>query len=130
MSDNTDLRARRDFMLQALVVLPASQLLGACALGTGEASDEPSEIEAQEAELGRGPRDCDERAQRRRARWRRLLDEHMGQENKHDLPGVMATFSEQGEMIFNRQAFRTPAEIAQGHILFGFSAMAGSLANT
>lgn len=119
------MRARREFMLQALAALPAAQVLGGCAAG-----DLTPEVAARSEELGAAPRDCSEHEQRRRTRWRRLLDLHMGEENAHDLPGVMATFSEHGEMIFNRTAFKTPDEIAQGHVLFGFSNMPGSLANT
>jgi hypothetical protein len=128
-ANDSQMHARRDFMLKALVALPATQVLGACA-AAGSPLDEdvaPIEVEAQAEELLRAPR---ERVQRRRERWRHLLDLHIGSENRHDLPGVMETFSEGGEMIFNRAAFTTPEEIAQGHILFGFSNMPGSLANT
>jgi hypothetical protein len=65
-----------------------------------------------------------------RLRWRRLVDLHMGEENAHDLPGVMQTFSTRGEMIFNGIPFLTPEAIAQGHVLFGMSQMQGALAQT
>lgn len=113
MSDETFDPARRELMRQALIA-------SACAATAA------SEVEAQPQGLA----GCGARTQRRRHRWRALVDIHMGHENKHDLPGVMGTFSEQGEMIFNRQPFTTPEQIAEGHILFGMSAMTGGLANT
>jgi hypothetical protein len=132
MSDETKRSvgpARREFMRQALVALPCTQLIGACAVAAAPESEDTAEVAAQAEELARAA-ECSERVQRRRDRWRRLLDLHMGHENKHDLQGVMSTFSEQGQMIFNRQPFTTPEQIAGGHILFGMSDMTGGLANT
>jgi hypothetical protein len=57
-----------------------------------------------------------------RARWRRHYDVHMGQESHHDVDGVMATFGEGAEMIFNGMPFRGRASITAGHLLFGWSA--------
>lgn len=128
MSDEADRKvdcARREFMRQALIALPSTSLLGACAVAAAEEND----VEVQTEELARSA-SCSERVQRRRDRWRRLLDLHMGHENMHDLPGVMGTFSEHGEMIFNREPFVTPERIAQGHILFGMSQMTGGFVNT
>lgn len=129
-SSDGQIRARRDFMLQALVALPASQLLGACAAGAVEADDDVNEVGAHAQELARELRGCDERVQRRRERWRELHDQHVGRENMHDLSGVMATFSEQAEMTLNHQHYATSDEIAQVHILFGLSNRSGGLANT
>jgi hypothetical protein len=126
-ANDSQTHARRDFLLTALVALPAAQVMGACAPADSPSDEALTEVEAQAEELARAPR---ERVQQRRERWRHLLDLHIGSENRHDLPGVMATFSEAGEMIFNRTPFTTPEEIAQGHIVFGFSNMPGSLANT
>ncbi|MEY4578888.1 MAG: hypothetical protein RL701_3591 [Pseudomonadota bacterium] len=127
--DKTVMPARRDFMLKALVGLPAAGWLVGCA---SDPTTDIVESEGQTQDLGVAHADCHElhREQHTRARWRRWLDAHMGQENLHDLPGVMATFSETGEMIFNRQPFTTPEAIAQGHVLFGMSAQPGALANT
>jgi predicted ester cyclase len=121
-------------MLAALSVLPAAALSSACAGG--------SELDLAEDELALGDRrppdksppgrGCDDRdaVLRERLRWRRLVDLHMGEENAHDLPGVMQTFSSHGEMIFNGVPFLTPEAIAQGHVLFGMSQQPGALSAT
>lgn len=121
---------RRAFVLGAAAAVPA--VLVGCA--------EPGEVEPSEQELPlRDERQRDARGracaleqteERLRLWWRQLVDLHMGEENAHDLPGVMATFSAQGEMIFNGAPFRTAEAIAAGHVLFGMSQAPGGLADT
>jgi predicted ester cyclase len=57
-----------------------------------------------------------------RQRRRKLLAAHYDAENGHDLPRVMATFAEGGEMHYNRQVFPDAASIEQAHAYMGFSA--------
>ncbi|HEX6243654.1 MAG TPA: nuclear transport factor 2 family protein [Polyangiales bacterium] len=120
--------ARRAFMLGSAAAVPA--LLMGCA---EPGDEEPAELEQplrdEREERGRA---CalDDAQERLRAWWRQLVDRHMGEENAHDLPGVMATFSPQGEMIFNGAPFLTPEAIAAGHVLFGMSQQAGALLDT
>ena len=57
-----------------------------------------------------------------RSHWRAHYDVHMGEECHHDVEGVMATFDDQAEMIFNGMPFRDRQSITMGHLLFGWSA--------
>jgi hypothetical protein len=124
-------RARRRFVLGSLLALPAAALATSCA---SEAEAEAAEVDQSLAHSRPDDqgRSCALPAgvMRERLRWRRLLDVHMGSENAHDLPGVMATFSDQGEMIFNRLPFLDAPSIAAGHVLFGMSQGPGALVDT
>ena len=57
-----------------------------------------------------------------RERRRALLHAHYKAENDHDLDRVMATFSPDAEMLYNRQSFRDLGSIQQAHAYMGFSA--------
>ena len=46
-----------------------------------------------------------------RERRRALLHAHYDVENDHDLDGIMATFSTDAEMLYNRQSFGDPESI-------------------
>ncbi len=61
-----------------------------------------------------------------RARRRRLLHAHYAVENVNDLAGIMATFSPDAEMIYNRQSFPVPDAIAGGHAYIGFAGTGGA----
>src|SRR5262245_43191485 len=67
----------------------------------------------------RRPMPIDDRA---RARRHALLRAHYAAENDNDVDRIMATFSETGEMLYNRQAFRDPESIRLAHGYIGFSA--------
>ena len=58
---------------------------------------------------------------REKARRRALLKIHYDVENRHDMNGIMATFSPDGEMIYNRIPFTDPQSIRDAHSLIGFS---------
>lgn len=117
---------RRAFLTGTLAVLPAAVLASACA---GE--DEPLE-DVQPVREEALASVCPERSavERRRQRWRRWVDLHMGEENAHDLTGVMETFGEHAEMIFNGMPFLDESSIAAGHVLFGMSQDPGALTDT
>ncbi|MGH7894431.1 MAG: nuclear transport factor 2 family protein [Candidatus Binatia bacterium] len=60
-----------------------------------------------------------------RERRRALVHAHMKAENAHDLDGIMHTFSDGGEMLYNRQSFLGEG-IRQAHAYFGMSAARGA----
>ena len=62
-----------------------------------------------------------------KARRRRLLKTHYDVENRHDMNATMATFSPDGEMIYNRISFTDPQSIRDAHIRIGFSGTDGAL---
>lgn len=55
-------------------------------------------------------------AERRRA----LLNAHFAVENGHNLDGIMRTFGQAGEMIYNRQSFGEAETIRAAHVYIGF----------
>jgi hypothetical protein len=61
-----------------------------------------------------------------RERRRRLVQAHMRVENAHDLDGIIGTFSDDGVMLYNRQAFEGPDPIRAAHAYFGLSATPGA----
>ncbi len=61
-------------------------------------------------------------------RRRKLLAAHYAAENKHDLDGVMHTFSGETEMIYNGQRFADDASIRWAHGYIGFSDAPGAFA--
>ncbi len=61
-----------------------------------------------------------------KTRRRALLKSHYEYENSHDIHGIMATFSPDGEMLFNRIPFMDPQSIRDAHGLMGFSATGGA----
>jgi hypothetical protein len=77
---------------------------------------------------GCGAADQDDPAARERLRS--LVAAHVGEENDHDLAGILDTFSDQSEMVINGRAFRDRESIRQGHIDFGMSSAAGGLSGT
>jgi len=58
---------------------------------------------------------------RERDRRRVLVRAHYAAENDHDLDRVMATFSPDGELIYNRQSFPELDGIRGAHTYMGFS---------
>lgn len=56
-----------------------------------------------------------------RERRRGFYQAHMDAENAHDLDGVMATFAEDTEMLYNRLSFRDDQAIRLAHISIGMS---------
>ena len=61
-----------------------------------------------------------------KARRRALLKTHYDVENGHDMNGIMATFSPDGEMLYNRIPFTDPQSIRDAHGLLGFSGTDGA----
>jgi len=61
-----------------------------------------------------------------KARRRALLKTHYDVENSHDMNGIMATFSPDAEMLYNRIPFMDPHSICDAHILIGFSGTGGT----
>ncbi len=61
-----------------------------------------------------------------KARRRALLNTHYDVENSHDMNGIMATFSPDGEMLYNRIPFTDPQSIRAAHGLLGFSGTDGA----
>jgi hypothetical protein len=57
-----------------------------------------------------------------RERRRALMNAHYEVENRHDLDAIMATFSGEAEMLYNRQSFADRDSIRQAHGYMGFSA--------
>jgi hypothetical protein len=65
-------------------------------------------------------------AEAERERRRKLLHAHYAVENRHDLDGIMATFSRDAEMLYNRQAFAEPDAIRLAHGYIGLSSVGGA----
>ena len=63
---------------------------------------------------------------RERARRRALLHAHYAAENRHDLEGIMGTFSGTAEMLYNRQSFSTDETIRWAHGYIGMTADPGA----
>ena len=63
---------------------------------------------------------------RERARRRGLVRAHYAAENRHDLDGIMATFSKSAEMQYNRQSFPTDETIRWAHGYIGMTAAPGA----
>ena len=61
-----------------------------------------------------------------RERRRALLHAHYDVENGHDLDGIMATFSTDAEMLYNRQSFGDPQSIRAAHAYIGLSSTDGA----
>ena len=61
-----------------------------------------------------------------KTRRRALLKTHYDVENSHDMDGIMATFSPDGEMLYNRIPFTDPQSIRYAHDLLGFSGTSGA----
>ncbi len=61
-----------------------------------------------------------------KTRRRALLKTHYDVENSHDMNGIMATFSPDGEMLYNRIPFKDPQSIRDAHELMGFSGADGA----
>ena len=61
-----------------------------------------------------------------KARRRRLLKAHYDVENSHDMDAIMATFSPDAEMLYNRIPFTDPQSIRDVHGLIGFSGTDGA----
>ncbi len=64
-----------------------------------------------------------------KARRRALLKTHYDVENSHDMDGIMATFSPEAEMLYNRIPFTDPQSIRYAHRLMGFSGTGGAFAD-
>ncbi len=62
-----------------------------------------------------------------KARRRALLKAHYDVENDHDMKGIMATFSPEAEMVYNRIPFADPQSIHYAHGLIGFSGADGAI---
>ncbi len=62
-----------------------------------------------------------------KARRRRLLRAHYDVENNHDMNAIMATFSPDAEMHYNRIPFTDPQSIRDAHVRMGFSGTDGAL---
>jgi len=65
---------------------------------------------------------------RERERRRALVRAHYAAENDHDLERIMATFSKDGVMLYNRQAFSSDETIRWAHGYMGMSAAPGAFA--
>jgi len=65
---------------------------------------------------------------RERERRRALVRAHYAAENDHDLERIMATFSKDGVMIYNRQTFPSDETIRWAHGYMGMSAAPGAFA--
>ncbi len=61
-----------------------------------------------------------------KTRRRALLKTHYDVENDHDMNGIMATFSPDAEMLYNRTPFTDPKSIRDAHVLIGFSGADGA----
>ena len=56
-----------------------------------------------------------------KARRKALLKTHYDVENDHDMNGIMATFSPNAEVHYNRIPFTDPQSIRDGHSYIGFA---------
>ncbi len=59
-------------------------------------------------------------------RRRALLKTHYDVENNHDMSGIMATFSPDAEMVYNRAPFTDLQSIRYAHDHLGFSGSGGA----
>lgn len=65
-----------------------------------------------------------------RERRRTLLREHLAAENDHDLDGIMRTFSDATEMLYNGDSFTDHESIRLAHRYFGWASVQGAFAET
>ena len=63
---------------------------------------------------------------RERGRRRALVHAHYAAENDHDLERIMATFSRDGTMLYNRQSFPNDETIRWAHGYMGMSEAPGA----
>ena len=61
-----------------------------------------------------------------RERRRALVRAHYRVENAHDLEGIMGTFSNDAEMLYNRQSFADDVTIRWGHGYIGLTEAPGA----
>ncbi len=61
-----------------------------------------------------------------KTRRRALLKAHYDAENGHDMNAIMATFSPDCELLYNRTPFTEPQSIRAAHDLMGFSGTDGA----
>lgn len=61
-----------------------------------------------------------------RGRRQALVNAHFAVENRHDVDGIMRTFSAEAEMIYNRESFADPDSIRQAHGYIGFATPEGA----
>ena len=61
-----------------------------------------------------------------RERRRALFLAHIKAEDNHDLDAVMKTFSQDAEMLYNRNAFTDHDGIRRAHIYIGMSSLPGA----
>ncbi len=61
-----------------------------------------------------------------KTRRKALLKTHYDAENSHDMNGIMATFSPDCEMLYNRIPFTDPQSIRDAHGRIGFSGTNGA----
>ena len=61
-----------------------------------------------------------------KTRRRALLKTHYDVENDHDMNGIMATFTPDGVMLYNRIPFTDPQSIRGAHDLIGFAGTHGA----
>ncbi len=66
---------------------------------------------------------------RERERQRALVRAHYAAENDHDLERIMATFSKDGVMLYNRRTFPSDEAIRWAHGYMGMSAAPGAFAS-
>ena len=62
-----------------------------------------------------------------KTRRRALLKAHYDVENSHDMNAIMATFSPDAEMLYNRISFTDPQSIRDAYVRIGFSGTDGAL---
>ncbi len=62
-----------------------------------------------------------------KTRRRALLKAHYDAENGHDMNAIMATFSPDCELLYNRTPFTEPQSIRDAHVRIGFSGTDGAL---
>lgn len=64
-----------------------------------------------------------------KARRKALLKSHYDAENDHDMDAIMATFSKDCEMLYNRTQFPNTQSIKVAHQILGFSGNGGAFEN-
>lgn len=115
---------RRALLMGALAAVPAGALLGGCGAPDADAVPRAErELALSSAPGGRFIVGAHERARRRR-----LCAVHVGEENEHDIDGIMYTFARHTEVSINGFFVTDRDQIRQGHVDGGFSHVPGALA--
>jgi hypothetical protein len=114
-------RSVRRRFLQALAIAPGTALLSQCGPEELVAVEQQRKAASAAREGGAVTPSISVATRKEQNRRRKLASVHVGEENEHDIDGLMATFAAMTVVIANGQPFTDLAFIRAAHIAGGFS---------